>query len=202
MIQWTTDELEKIKQQTLGDLRPSYYYIPIQNTVQISEDMEGYLILQSQDEKQKVLSWIKNVTQIENETTDRDALLTTYLGVRQKDATNRVTEMDAVLNQYAEMQAELITDGNDSSRYATISDLNLMIISIGKPVDEINLQRDQAFHEQNLITTLQNLLNNQQSDTDTQKELTSWQTVISAYSGQTQQSGNQTVGASKLGSLF
>jgi hypothetical protein len=45
-ITWNTDEIEKIKNQTRKERRPSYYYVPNRNMVQITEDMEGYLILQ------------------------------------------------------------------------------------------------------------------------------------------------------------
>jgi len=200
-ITWSTSELEQIKQQSLGDLKPSYYYLPNKNMIQISEDMEGYLILQYQEQKQKVLSWIKDITKIEIENKDRDALLTTYLETRLTDTGERITELDIVMNQYADMQSELITDGNDSSRYATIMDLNLMIRSLARPVDMINMQRDQAFHEQNVVTALKNILDNNKSDTDTEKELSSWQTVISSYKGQAGKSTKK-VSAAKTGSLF
>jgi hypothetical protein len=124
------------------------------------------------------------------------------LEIRQQDALDRITELDEVLNQYADMQAELITDGDDSSRYATIGDLNIMLRSITKPVDVINIQRDQAFHEQNVTTALQNLLEANKSNTDTQKEISSWQSVISAYKGQTAKSGKKKVGIAKMGNLF
>jgi hypothetical protein len=201
-VNWSTEELEKIKNQSLGELKPYYYYLPNKNFIQISEDMEGYLILQDQEQKQKLLSWIKDVTKIEMDNEDRDALLATYLDIRLEDAAARIEELDTVLNQYADMQAELITDGDDSSRYATIMDLNLMVRSIGKPVESISIQRDQAFHEQNVTTALKNLLDRNKSDSDSQKELSSWQTVISAYKGQTGKSNSKKVGPSKMGNLF
>lgn len=201
-ITWSADETEKIKNQTLNELRPSYYYVPNRSMVQITEDMEGYLILQEQEQKQKLLSWIKNVTKIETSNEKRDQLLATYLDIRQQDTVDRITELDEVLNQYADMQAELITDGDDSSRYATIGDLNIMLRSITKPVDVINIQRDQAFHEQNVTTALQNRLEANKSNTDTQKEISSWQSVISAYKGQTAKSGKKKVGTANMGNLF
>lgn len=201
-VNWSTEELEKIKNQSLGELKPYYYYLPNKNMIQISDDMEGYLILQDQEQKQKLLSWIKDVTKIEMDNEDRDILLATYLDIRLEDTAARIEELDTVLNQYADMQAELITDGDDSSRYATIMDLNLMVRSIGKPVESISIQRDQAFHEQNVTTALKNLLVSNKSDSDSQKELSSWQTVISSYKGQAGKSNNKKVGPSKMGNLF
>lgn len=198
---WSTEELEKIKNQSLGDLRPSYYYLPNKTMMQISEDMEGYLILQDQEQKQKLLSWIKNVTKIETENKDRDTLLATYLDIRVEDTQARMDEMDEMLNNYAEMQAELITDGEDSSRFATIMDLNLMVRSISRPVEMITMQRDQAFHEQNVTNSLINLLEANKSDKDTERELSSWQTVISSYKGQKGKSGNKKVGKAAMGPI-
>jgi hypothetical protein len=198
-ISWSTEELEKIKNQSLKNLRPSYYYLPNKNLMQISEDMEGYLILQDQEQKQKLLSWIKDVTKIETENKDRDALLATYLDIRLEDTQARMDEMDEVLNNYAEMQADLITDGDDPSRFATIMDLNLMTRSISRPVEMITMQRDQAFHEQNVTTALKNTLEVIKSDKDTEKELSSWQTVISAYKGQKGKSGSKKAGKATTG---
>lgn len=199
-ITWSTSELEKIKKQSLKDNRPSYYYLPNKAFMQISEDMEGYLILQDQEQKQKLLAWIKEVSDIETENKDRDELLGTYLDIRLQDTQDRIDELDTVLNQYAEMQAELITDGNDSSRFATIMDLNLMTRSISRPVDMLNMQRDQAFHEQNVTNALKNTLELSKSDDDTEKEISSWQTVLSAYKGQSGKSGSK-VGIPSMGSL-
>lgn len=201
-IVWTTDEQKKINDQSLNELKPSYYYVPNRTFIQISEDMEGYLILQDQEEKQKILSWIKNLSSIETENQDRDTLLETFLGIRLQDTEDRIAELDTVLNQYAEMQTDLITDGDDSSRFATIMDLNLMLRSISSSVDMIMIQRDQAFHEKNLITALSDILAANKSDDDTQKELSSWQTVVSSYKGQSGKSASKKTGISKLGPVF
>lgn len=201
-IVWTTDEQKKINDQSLNELKPSYYYVPNRTFIQISEDMEGYLILQDQEEKQKILSWIKNLSSIETENQDRDTLLETFLGIRLQDTEDRIAELDTVLNQYAEMQTDLITDGDDSSRFATIMDLNLMLRSISSSVDMIMIQRDQAFHEKNLITALSDILAANKSDDDTQKELSSWQTVVSSYKGQSGKSASKKAGISKLGPVF
>jgi len=199
-VNWNTSELDKIKQQMLDD-KPQYYLLPNKLMVPISEDMEGFLILQTQEQKQKILSWIKKVTSIQTANKDRDALLDTYLQVRLQDTTDRISEMDTVLDGYSKMQNDIVTDGDDSSRYAGIIDLNLMIRSISRSVNMITMQRDQAFHEQNLTKLLQLLLTSNKIDDDTQKELSSWQNVLSTYSGQTSKEKQTPVGTASFGGL-
>jgi len=188
-VSWSNSELEKIKQQTLGDLAPSYYYPRTKSMRQIDYDMEGYLILQIKDQKQKLLDWIKNVTKIEVNNADRDALLDVYLATRLDDSSARINELDIMLNKYSELQGELLSSGDDPSRFASIIDLNQMVRSISRTVDSISIQRDQAFHEQNVTTILKTILDVTKSTDETQKELKSWQSVISAYPGQTAKSG-------------
>ena len=69
-IVWNTSELESIKKQTLGNLRPLYYSMTNKKYLQISDDFEGFLILQSADEKRKILNWISDITKINNGFTD------------------------------------------------------------------------------------------------------------------------------------
>jgi hypothetical protein len=183
-IAWSTAELEAINKQTLKELKPSYYYIKNKSYIQISEDFEGYLILQGSDDKQKILTWMKDVSKINNDTKDQNELLSRFLQVRSDDATARVEELDEKLNKYDDMQTDLITDGNDPSRYGSIVELSLMVTSITNSVDNILIQKEQAFHEQNMIATITDILTNEKVTDDTKKELTSWQNIMSTYKGQ------------------
>lgn len=200
-INWSTSELEAIKKQTLKDSKPSYYSLTNKNYIQISEDFEGYLILQGGDQKQKVLTWMSDVSKINNDTKDQNAILNRFLEIRYQDTSDRITELDEKLNKYSEMQTELITDGTDPSRYGSIIEINLMVKCISKSIDNINLQREQAFHEQNMVTAVQNAIQNEQVSDDTTKELTSWQTIMSTYKGQTSKSGSK-VSKPSMGGLF
>ena len=197
-VNWSTAELEKIEKQSLGDLAPYYYYIPTKSMRQIEYDMEGYLILQPKNQKQKLLDWIKNVTKIEMDNVERDSLLSTYITIRLEDASTRIEEIDTVLNMYSELQGELLAGSDDPSRFASIIDLNEMIRSISRTVDSISIQRDQAFHERNLTNDLKILLDGFKSSGETQEELKSWQSVISAYPGQNAKSGSSSKSDSGL----
>jgi len=200
-ITWSTSELEAIKKQTLKDLKPSYYSLVNKNYIQITEDFEGYLILQSADDKQKILTWMADVGKINNDTKDQNELLNRFLAIRAEDADARVVELDERLNNYSDMQATLITDGKDPSRYGTIVELSLMTQAISKSIDIISLQREQAFHEQNMVAAITIAVKNEQSNADTEKELTSWQNIVSAYKGQTAKSKSK-VSKPSLGGVF
>lgn len=200
-IAWTSSELESIKQQTLGDLRPSYYSASSQSLIQISDDFEGYLILQNSDEKSSILNWISNLNSINNDVKDQNVLLQRFMSARTADATDRITELDSILNNYAKMEANLITDGNDPSRYGSIVELNLMVTDLARGLDNISIQREQAFHEQNLINAITAVINAEIITDQFQKEVDSWQSIVSTYSGQSQQPAS-TVGIPAVGGMF
>jgi hypothetical protein len=200
-IVWNTSELDSIKKQTLGNLRPLYYSSINKKYLQISDDFEGYLILQSAEEKRKILTWISDIAKINNDTKDQNILLQRFMDVRSADADDRIAELDEKLNKYSEMQADLITDGNDVSRYSSIVELDLMVRSISKPLDNLLIQREQAFHEKNIIAAVTNAVRSEQITDETKKELSSWQGVISSYQGQAQQQKSKTSKAS-MGGVF
>jgi len=200
-ITWSKEELDAIQKQSMKDMRPSYYSITNKSYIQISEDFEGYLILQASDDKQKILTWMKDVSKINNDTKDQNELLSRFLQVRSDDTTARIDELDEKLNKYDEMQTDLITDGKDPSRYGSIMELSLMVTSITKSVDNILIQREQAFHEQNMIATITYILDNEKITDDTKKELTSWQNIISTYKGQANKSKSN-VSKASTGSVF
>jgi hypothetical protein len=200
-IVWSTSELESIKKQTLGNLRPLYYSSSNRKYLQISDDFEGYLILQSAEEKRKILTWISDITKINNDTEDQNVLLQRFMDVRSADADDRISELDEKLDNFSELQADLITDGNDVARYSSIIELDAMVRSISKPLDNLLIQREQAFHEKNVIAAVTNTARQEKITDDTKKELSSWQTVISAYKGETQKQKSKT-GVASMGGVF
>lgn len=200
-ISWSTAELEEIKKQSLGNLRPYYYSVTNKNLIQISSDFEGYLIIQSADEKRKLLTWMSDLTKINNNTQDQSALLKRYFDTRTADADDRIAELDEKLNKYADMQADLITDGTDPSRYGGIVELNTMVKTISKTLDNISIQREQAFHEKNVITAMGAVLKAEEVTDDYKKELMSWQRIVSTYKGQTQKKKSST-NKSATGGVF
>lgn len=200
-ITWSTSELDMIKKQTLKDLRPSYYSVTNKNYIQISDDFEGYLILQAADDKQKLLTWIADISKINNDTKSQNELLARFLAVREEDANARIAELDEKLNKYSDMQATLITSGEDPARYAELIELSLMLKAITKSVDNILMQREQAFHELCVVKSVTNLLNVEKVSDEAEKEITSWQTIASTYRGQTSKSGSK-VSKAATGGLF
>ena len=186
---FTTEEKELIRQQALPPVdRPSYYSSQARTERQISEGFESFLILQDQTQKQNSLDWIGKALDIEADNEDRDALLATYLDIRENDAQERVTELDEKLEDFNKFVTGLFakdsSSGSDPSRFSTVAELNLFVLSLQKPLDKITVQRDQAFHESNLASILNNRLEQEKTDEDSSKEIESWQPVISTYEGQ------------------
>jgi len=188
MPNFTTEEIGLIKEQTLpDDERPSYYSKSFQREQQISTDFESFLILQKGSQKQISMDWIDRALDIEVDNEDRDILMTRYLTTVEEDADARVEELDERLQNFNSFMESLFEDQSSMggpSRFSDISELNIFVQSLQKPLDKLTIQRDQAFHEQNLVSSLQVRLEEEQTDDNSRLELESWNQVLSIYEGQ------------------
>lgn len=181
-IEFTAEEARLITEnrKTFNE-RPNYYNSQNQTEQKITEDFEAYLILQKKADKQKTLQWIRRTIEITVDTADRDSLLAEYLTIRKEDASARQAELDEESKKFSEFREDISASGD--RRFDGLVELNLLTATLQKPIDQIVIQRDSAFHEQNLITILERKLKAEKSDDETKKELDSWQVVISAYDG-------------------
>lgn len=155
----------------------------------ISRDFEAYLILQTDTQKQSELAWIKRATTILTNNEDRDALLTKYYANRSADSSLRVQEIDTVLSSFDSYRVGLLAQGTDTTRFASVIEVSLMANSLQRPIDEIQIYREQAFHEQTLIGILKQRLDVRKDTADTKEELKSWQSVITTYPGRANAAG-------------
>ena len=188
-INFSVDEIEKIDKQKKPSGLPSYYSSDSKSRREIGRDFEGFLILQSTDQKQVLLKWLQQVNDIEQDNTDRDKLTDQYLDLRTTDATARIAELDLQLKGFDKFRSSLFGDGADPSRFAEIVELNTLIQAMQRPLEEITIQREIAFHERNLAKLINNRRTKAKSNKDTEKELKSWQSVVTAYPGQKKATG-------------
>lgn len=189
-VNFSIDEITKIdKQKKPTEGLPFYFSSANKSSIQVGRDFEGFLILQSIDQKQILLKWLQQVNDIEQDNTDRDDLLDQYLVLRNADAESRIVEVDLQLNGFDEFRSSLFGDGTDPSKYAEVVELSAMVQSMQRPIDEITIQREAAFHEKNLVKLITDRRINSKSDKNTQKELKSWQSVITTYPGQKDSGG-------------
>ncbi len=214
MPAFTTSEIDLISKQKKdqADL-PQYYSAEIAKTAPaevkeevakqtISRDFEAYLILQSTEQKQKTLSWIKTVNTINQDNKDRDDLLERYLSLRDTDASARITEIDETLQEFESFRNGLFAAGDDGTKFAEVVELSLMARALQTPIDEMQIIRENAFHEKNVTALLKVRFDARKNTDDSQKELESWQTVVSEYEGQSGSSGTNNQGSVLGGSLL
>lgn len=168
---------------------PKYYLADTKQSIPISRDFEAYLILQPSEQKQNIVDWINGANEITNDTVDRDELASQYFDLRIADAKQRISDLDEQLNNFNKFKLGLLGTKGDPSGFSTITEINLMTRALQKPLDEMVYLREQAFHEQTM-NGIQKLRAEVDIDTpDTQKELESWQKVITTYPGQESSSG-------------
>ena len=188
MPNFTVDEIALINEQALPSAdRPSYFSKEFQREQQIGQSFESFLILQKNSQKQISMDWIDRALDIEADNEDRDVLMTTYLEIVNEDAVARVEELDERLQDFGTFMTSLFQDESSTggpSRFSDISELNIFVQSLQKPLDKLTVQRDQAFHEQNMITSLQVRLEQEQTDENSRAELESWNDILAIYKGQ------------------
>lgn len=168
---------------------PSYFDANTSQNVVISRDFENYLILQTQQQKQSTLAWIRQALSFQNDRLDRDAILTRYLVNRNTDDVARLAQINTRLSNFDAFRAGLLQGSSGSTTsntidWSTVVEIDLLAQSLQWPLDEIALLYDLTFHEQNVVSTLQNRMSNTAYTQAEKQELQSWQTVISAYQGQ------------------
>ncbi len=199
MPNFTTEELNIIApQRKPASLRPVYYDATQKVLSTISEDFEAFLILKGSESKQKALSWITDAIKLDTKREDQNVILDQYIGLRSQDAALRTSEISAVMEKYDAFKSDFLTDGTDSSRFADISEVNIFLQSVQRPLGDIATRRERAVHETNMSALQLAKLNQSKVSKDTLRELESWQTVMSAYKGQSGKQPSQT-GLSPLG---
>lgn len=185
-ITFSQDELDLIAKQALPpDERPSYSVPETKSSDKISKDFESYLILQSADDKQNILSWINSLKKVDSALEDRDAILKRYLDIRAEDAAQIIQDVDKDTGDFNKFKASLAPgEEGKPSRWTELLELNLLARALQRPIDEILIQRETAFHEENMLKLVQILLDVKAFGKDTSQELKQWQAIIGAYKGQ------------------
>lgn len=201
MPNFTTQELNLIApERKPASLRPVYYDATQKVLSTISEDFEAFLILQGSESKQKALAWITDAIGLDTKREDQNNILGRFIGLRAEDAAKRTSEISQVMEKYDAFKTDFLTDGTDSSRFADIAEVNIFLQSVQRPLGDIATRRERAVHETNMATLQQAKLDQSKVSKDTLRELESWQTVMSAYKGQSGKQTTQT-GSTPLGGL-
>ena len=180
-IQYSNEELRVIdKNKKTPEEKPRFYNSTTDQTEIISDDFESYLILQQQATKQQVLQRLRQNIKINNDTTDRDALLKTLSDNIVANADKKMAELDTETQNYDTFRNSIV---GEDRRFDSLKELNRLLTAIKKPIEELTFMRDQVFQDGNINILISDRLEASKSDTNTKKEFDVWQKVISAYQG-------------------
>lgn len=180
MIEYTTEELAIIEKNRKVD-KPMFYNSSTDQTEVISDDFEAYLILQKVASKQKMLQRLRQNIKTNTDDADRDILLRTLSTNLTANLNKKLAELDIETNNYDEFR---ITALNEDRRFDSLRELSRLFTIIRKPLDESTFNRDQVFQDGNLNILIADRLEISKTDSKTKKEYDVWQTVVSAYQGQ------------------
>ena len=185
MASFTQEELTLINSQRKKDTElPLYFSSTSKSNVSITRRFEEYLILQTSNQKQKILDWVDKALQIQKVNIDRDTILDTFLTNRIADNQAIIDELDQEIQGFNDFIKQVFVNGD--YRFNDVVEVGLMLKSLQNPLDELLLRRDMAFQETNLATVLKERIEDNLETNDTRKELQSWKQVLSAYEGKPQ----------------
>lgn len=180
-IKLTPEEIRIVeKKRKREDEKPKYYNSSVDQTDVISDDFESYLILQTSAQKQQILQRLRANIKVNNDTTDRDAILTEYIKKSSADLDARQAELDAVTNNFEEFRSTVMSG---DERFHVINELNRLMYSLQEPIEFAVFSREQVFQEGNVNILVGDRVTSRKKDDKSKKELEIWQKVISAYEG-------------------
>lgn len=184
MANLAPEEIEYVNRlKRTVDKLPTYYSRSSQNYLKISQDFEAYLILQTAKQKNQITSWLQNISEVQTSLVDRDAILTTYLNIRSKDAAKRVSELDIKMKNFDQFRSSLFTDENDVARFAGMDELSTLVSLLQRTMDELVTLREQSYHETVMSGVIKRDIAAAPLDADTKKEINSWRTIMTTYPG-------------------
>jgi len=185
MPNFSPEEKDLIDKQKKPTEQMPYYYLARRKTlIQISEDFEAYLILQTAAAKAKIQTWLKKTSDANLARADRDEILKRYLDLRKVDSQKVIESIDKKLDSFDEFKTSLLGTPEDANRYASVTELNEFTEVVQRPVDELTLLRETAYMEQNITALADKYLTEYGVSKDTQREINSWKTVFASYQGQ------------------
>jgi hypothetical protein len=185
-IELSLEEIVKIEKQTLSDERladVTYYNITAKADRPISRDFEAFLILQTTEQKQESLKWIKESSGAQARNKERDQLIVDALERDTEDTAKRLEVLDEKLTSFNEFK-ESITSDDKIRRFISVQEVSAFLRSIERTMDEVILNRSREFHNSVIDKMMQTRHELQKVGEEETREVKSWQRPFSEYEGQ------------------
>lgn len=169
--------------RNLEEFLPSFYSAREKTNKKIGKDFEAFLILQSKSQKESTQKWITTVTSFAEQRNDRNKLLARFCTNQRKNNEKIVASIDLVTKDFNSFRQSLFADGENTTRFAGIPELNSFLQVVQAPIDEIMLARQMAYHDMIVASQIENQVSKTGSKEEMTKELNSWNTLFSTYKG-------------------
>ena len=193
---YLSEKERKLVSKYLKSKRPTYHLAAAGTDVQISEDMEKFIILTPPANRNDIVSWINDSNKKEQDKEDRETLLGEALDAELADANAKYDESNSALKNYDKFRDAYFTnifpdensDGPDGStlktkrdRFGDVPEVGQALSDVSTGVDDFLIVRDRAKHQQVLATVLNKRLSQDRISKEQKLQIDSWAGPFTAY---------------------
>ena len=176
-----------------GPDRPTYYSAAAEKEIQISDEMEAFIILAPPEARNNVVKWIKDSNKKSKDKSDRESLLSEALEGDLSDANRQLDEVQNSLKNYESFiesyfQNVIPETGASGSqlkpkrdRFADVVEVGQSLADLSRVVDEFLIVQDRAKHLRVVSTVLQSILSRGTASAAEKRQVSSWATPFTAY---------------------
>jgi hypothetical protein len=191
-----SDEERKLIAKYIKTPRPTHYSATAQDDVQISEDMEKFIILTPPEGRNDIVAWIQDSNKKTKDKEDRETLLSEALDSELADAKAQIKEADSALENYDKFLSKYFTNifpdtngvGPDGAqlktkrdRFGDVAEVGQALSDVSTSVDEFLIIRDRAKHLEVVTTVLQTVLSKGRLTQAEKNQISGWATPFTAY---------------------
>ena len=171
----TQDQLDRVGRHRL-DPRPSYYNATIKGDVTISELFEAFLILLSDEVKDRMIDFLKSTKEDNTDRKDRDELLTLAMENDLEDSQAKVTLLEEEQQEFSDFRNEL-----NIENFEEVSEVGVLLADLQTAMGEQLTFLDRMQHLNTYSLVLKEKFNSGKINEDLLTEMESWISVINRY---------------------
>ena len=191
---YLSDQERQLISKHIKAARPTYFSSSFGEEVQISEDMEKFLILTPPDARNNTVAWLQDSNKKTKDKEDRESILKEALSAELQDSKAMLDEADAGLTQYDNFRTSyfknVIPESSGSvgtglkskqERFAEVAEVGQALSDLSRSVEEFLVVRDRAKHLHVLASVLQARLSQGTVTANDKRQISSWATPFTAY---------------------
>ena len=178
-IELTKEESIKVEEKRKPDKElPKYFSANLNQDVPISRDFEKFLILQTDDSKQDAINWLSEIKDLNTSNEDRDNIINEIIDNDINSANSQVEELENILEDFNSFR-EVFTAG----KFVSVPEVGEILRDLQSKIGVIYDKKERLVYKRTYLKILKDKVKEEQINKTKMKQLESWVSPLSAYSG-------------------